>query len=183
MEDNETAHVKEQLKKKLEQKLDTQIEKIADETIQKFKKENIQTPPAYQPEQIETKEILPIENKEEEIIHSTIIDRSEPSVPYGYISEKNKLKVNEDEAQKVKLIFSWYYKNKKSMEEISEKTQLSVAKIEEILTNPVYFGKIFYEGAIQKGKHHPIIDKHYCKVCNIDAEEITEKFLKSLKRD
>ena len=183
MEDESRTQVKEQLKKQLVQKLDTQIEKIANETIQKFKNEDNQTQPMHLPEQIETKEIRPIESKEEEIIHSTMIDRSEPSVPYGYTSKKNKLKINEDEAKIVRLIFSWYYKNKKSMEEISEKTQLSVAKVEEILTNPIYFGKIFYESSIQKGKHHPIIDKHYCKVCNINVDEISEKFLMSLRKD
>ena len=80
---------------------------------------------------------------------------------------------------KVKLVFSWFYKQNKSLVEISQKTKLSVEEIEEIQINPIYFGKIFFEGTIQQANHEPIINELYCKINNINVQEIEEKFLAS----
>jgi hypothetical protein len=108
--------------------------------------------------------------------------KSEPKAPYGYYLKKKKLKIKDEEARNIKLIFSWFYTQKRSIEEIAEKVHLAVSRIKDILINPIYFGKIFLNGEIREGKHPAIIDKHFCKIYNIEIEEITQAFLSSIKR-
>ena len=114
-------------------------------------------------------------------LHETNLSKPEPKAPFGYYIKKNKLKIHKEEAKKIKLIYSLFYKHKRSLEEISEEVQLAVSKIKEILINPLYFGKILLNGEIRNGRHPSIIDKHFCKICNIDVEEITQKYLSNNK--
>jgi len=89
--------------------------------------------------------------------------------PYGYDYSGGKLKVNEREAEYVRLIFREYLKGR-TMEEICRMlNRMSVptkkggkwAKytISRILKNPVYAGYIEWNGIIKKGLHEPIIDE------------------------
>ena len=88
--------------------------------------------------------------------------------------------VKDDEAMKVKLMFSLFYLQKKNLDEIANRTKSDVAKIEKILINPIYFGKIFFGGMVHNGNHPPILTEQYCKINKINVDEIVEKFLASL---
>ena len=108
------------------------------------------------------------------------LDVSGDSIPYGYDLVKGKLEIKDDEAMKVKLMFSLFYLQEKSLDDIAEKTKSDIAKIEKILINPIYLGKIFFGGKVHHGNHPPIITEKYCKINKIKADEIVEKFLASM---
>ena len=102
-------------------------------------------------------------------------------IPYGYDLIKGKLVINETEAMKVKVVYSWFYKLDKSIEEIFGATRLKTEKIEEILSNPIYFGKVFFQGKFVEGNHEPILNERYCGLNDINIAEVEEKFIASLK--
>ena len=102
-------------------------------------------------------------------------------IPFGYHLQKDKLIIKEDEAMKVKIVLSWLYKQNRSVEEISDATKLSIEEIEKILINPLYFGKIYFEGALVIGNHEPILTERYCKLNEINTDEIEEKYLSTKK--
>ena len=102
-------------------------------------------------------------------------------IPYGYDLIKGKLVINETEAMKVKVVYSWFYKLDKSIEEIFGATRLKTEKIEEILSNPIYFGKVFFQGKFVEGNHEPILNERYCGLNDINIAEVEEKFITSLK--
>ena len=91
------------------------------------------------------------------------------NIPYGYEYRDGKLIINENEAEIVKIIFTWYT-NGKSMGKIVEmlqnqkvptKKQGFWAKktVSSILKNPVYCGYLKWEKYLNKGDHKAIIDK------------------------
>ncbi|MHA1200591.1 MAG: hypothetical protein ACTSQF_14835, partial [Candidatus Heimdallarchaeaceae archaeon] len=84
------------------------------------------------------------------------------------------------EAMKVKVVYSWFYKLDKTIEETFGATRLTTEKIEKILSNPIYFGKVFFQGAFVVGNHEPILSERYCKLNNLNLEEVEEKYLASL---
>ena len=98
-------------------------------------------------------------------------------IPFGYELLKGKLVIKTDEAMKVKLVFSWFYKQSKSIEEIFGATKLETDLIDIILINPVYFGKIYFQGALVKGNFEPILTERYCNLNNINTDDIEEKYL------
>ena len=102
-------------------------------------------------------------------------------IPYGYDLVKDKLIINQEEAMKVKVVYSWFYKLDKSIEEIFGATRLKIEIIEKVLSNPIYFGKIFFQGAFVDSNHEPILNERYCQLNDINIEEVKEKFLASLK--
>ncbi|MCK5409757.1 MAG: hypothetical protein KAJ30_05780, partial [Candidatus Heimdallarchaeota archaeon] len=110
----------------------------------------------------------------------TLLDVPGEVIPYGYDLSRNKLVINENEAMKVKILYSWFYGQKKSLDEISAATRLTTDKIEEILGNPIYFGKIFFENTLQLSDHPQILTETYCRINKIDATKIEEEYL-SLK--
>ncbi|MHA1954779.1 MAG: recombinase family protein, partial [Candidatus Heimdallarchaeaceae archaeon] len=167
--------LKAKLKEKLQNKLDKQVDDLTKETVTKITEENER----LELELSETERELPVMDEAIRELHVNALEKTEITAPFGYYVKKSKLHIKEEEAGKVKLIFSWFYKQKKSLEEISEKVQLSITKIKNILINPVYFGRVFLNGEIRKGKHPAIIDKHYCKICNINPDEIVKTFLAS----
>ncbi len=167
--------LKAKMKEKLQNKLDKQVDDLTQETITRITEENER----LQLELSETERELPVMDEAIRELHVSTLEKQEISAPFGYYVKKNKLQIKDEEARTVKLIFSWFYKQKKSLEEISDKVQLTISKIKNILINPVYFGKIMFNGEIRKGKHPAIIDKHYCKICNINADEIVQAFLAS----
>ncbi|MCG3221198.1 MAG: recombinase family protein [Candidatus Heimdallarchaeota archaeon] len=167
--------LKAKMKEKLQNKLDKQVNDLTEETIAEIKEEN----ESLQLELSDTERELPVMDEAIRELHVSTLEKQEISAPFGYYIKKNKLRIKDEEARTVKLIFSWFYKQKKSLEEISEKAQLTITKIKNILINPVYFGRVFLNGEIRKGKHPAIIDKHYCKLCNINADKIVQNFLAS----
>ena len=108
------------------------------------------------------------------------LDVSGDAIPYGYDLIKGKLMIKDDEAMKVKLMFSLFYLQEKSLDDIADKTKSDIAKIEKILINPIYFGKILFGGKVHQGNHPAIITKKYCKINKINVDEIVEKFLASM---
>ena len=166
---------KAKMKEKLQNKLDKQVNDLTEETIAEIKEEN----ESLQLELSDTERELPVMDEAIRELHVASLERNETIAPFGYYIKKNKLQIKDEEARTVKLIFAWFYKQKKSLEEISEKVQLTITKIKHILINPIYFGRVFLNGEIRKGKHPAIIDKHYCKICNINPNEIVQTFLAS----
>jgi len=100
-------------------------------------------------------------------------------IPFGYHLLKNKLVIKEDEAMKVKVVYSWFYGQEKSLDEISAAIRLSIDQIEQLLGNPIYFGKIFYADTLQLSDLQPILTETYCRINKIDATKIEEAFLTS----
>jgi hypothetical protein len=174
----EEKDLKEQIKDKLQKKLENKISNLTIETVAEFKDEQER----LESELSDDERDLPIMDETVRELHETSLEHHETGAPYGYFLKKNKLQVNEEEAKKVKLIFSWFYKHKKSLEEISERVQLTITRIKNILINPIYFGRILLNGEIRKGKHPAIIDKHFCKICNINADDIVQIYLSSSLR-
>jgi hypothetical protein len=107
----------------------------------------------------------------------TLLDVPGEVIPFGYDLSKNKLVINENEAMKVKILYSWFYGQKKSLDEISAATRLTIDQIEEILGNPIYFGKIFFEDSLQLGDYQQILTEKYCRINKIDATKIEEEYL------
>ena len=173
MSKTEESHVKTRIKEKLQKKLDSQINSLTDETIKHLKNEYERLDVELSDDEREH----PIMDETVRELYVTSLERQEIVAPYGYYLKKNKLHIKEEEARKVKIIFSWFYKHKKSFEEISEKVQLTISKIKHIVSNPLYLGKIQLNGEIKKGKHPAIIDENFCKFFNINPDEITQQFL------
>ena len=91
------------------------------------------------------------------------------NIPYGYNYIEGKLKINPNEIDVVKDIYSWY-KDGKSMGEIAKmlnSIKIPTKKggfwakktISSILKNPTYCGYLHWEDYVNKSEHNPIIDE------------------------
>jgi len=91
------------------------------------------------------------------------------NIPYGYNYIEGKLKINPNEIDVVKDIYSWY-KDGKSMGEIAKmlnSIKIPTKKggfwakktISSILKNPIYCGYLRWEDYVNKSEHVPIIDE------------------------
>lgn len=85
--------------------------------------------------------------------------------PIGYVYRNGKLVVNEEEAEKVREIFNmWaagiHYK------EISEKFNIPVSTLYEIIKNPTYIGKVKYRDKLHNGVHKGIINEELFRKVN-----------------
>lgn len=92
--------------------------------------------------------------------------------PYGYKNNTSKktIEIDENEAVVVKFIFDEYLKGDKGYQAIGEmlnmkkiptkklKLNWDRSTVKQILTNPVYIGKIKHKGTFYTGKHAPIIE-------------------------
>lgn len=89
--------------------------------------------------------------------------------PYGYHIKDGKLLVNESEAKLVRQLFSMAadgmpittiarYFNDRNIK-TPKGAIFRVGTLTRILTNPIYIGKLRYNGSLIKGKHKPIIDE------------------------
>lgn len=78
--------------------------------------------------------------------------------PMGYIYKKNKLVVNEEEAEKVREIFSMWLSGV-NYKEIAKKFSIPVSTLYEIIKNPTYVGKVKYRNSLYRGSHKAIIDE------------------------
>ncbi|MBI2661492.1 recombinase family protein [Candidatus Woesearchaeota archaeon] len=81
-----------------------------------------------------------------------------------------RLVVNEEEAERVKDIFNmWaagiHYK------EISQKFNVPVSSLYEVIKNPTYIGKIRYRDKLYDGAHKGIIDEElFMRINNVDSK-------------
>lgn len=156
------------------------VEEVVEETVEEVEEEEKVPEPEYKSEPVP--EGIPEDIKKiGGNIQIILKDVDGDLIPFGYHLQKDKLVIKEDEAMKVKIVLSWFYKRDKSIEEIVGATKLSIDEIEKILINPIYFGKIYFEGALVKGNHEPILTERYCKLNEINTDEIEEKYLSTKK--
>jgi len=89
-------------------------------------------------------------------------------VPYGYENVDKKLVINEKDSEGIRDIFNIFIETKSLAEtrrRINQKYKTRAGKkfgkgsIDNILRNPVYYGKISYKGNLYNGIHKPIISE------------------------
>ncbi|MFH2145093.1 MAG: recombinase family protein, partial [Candidatus Omnitrophota bacterium] len=103
------------------------------------------------------------------------------NVPFGYLAEDKKLRVAEQDAEKVKEIFNSYITDQ-STANIYQKLKdqniyLSKSRISSILRNPIYTGKLRYSGQNHKGNHEAIISNEIFDL----TQELHKKKLRNLR--
>lgn len=90
--------------------------------------------------------------------------------PYGYINFNYSLKINRYQAKFVRMMFDWKTENHfpssliaLELNRLGIKTKKwhkwAIFSVDYILHNPVYIGKIRYDGMLFPGKHKPIISE------------------------
>lgn len=98
-----------------------------------------------------------------------------PKPPYGYTLEKGILKINPTEAVAVRKVFDLWLKGY-SYADISKILEKAFPKgkawryassIHQIISNPVYIGKVRFAGEEIEGMHEPIIDESTFKKANL----------------
>jgi site-specific DNA recombinase len=77
--------------------------------------------------------------------------------PLGYTYKNRRLIVKKEDAEKVKEIFAMWVAGV-NYKVISEKFNLPVSTLYEIIKNPTYIGKVKYRGKLYPGTHKSIID-------------------------
>ena len=104
------------------------------------------------------------------------------NIPYGYDYNDGKLEVNQDEAEVIKDIYSWY-KEGKSMGEIVKilnSSKIPTKKggfwakktISKILKNPTYCGYLHWEQYVNESDHEKIVDESvFNEVQNLIAKK------------
>jgi len=118
--------------------------------------------------------------------------------PYGYDLKDKKLHINSEEAKNVKFIFKKYiigegpteisrYLNERGYRTKIHRNKKGIARggnkftrkyIHELVTNPVYAGKIFARGEMLPGIHKPIIEEEiFKKVQDIVRKNAEDKHL------
>ncbi|MBS3102277.1 recombinase family protein [Candidatus Woesearchaeota archaeon] len=85
--------------------------------------------------------------------------------PMGYFYRNGKLVVNDEEAIKVREIFEMWASGV-HYKEISEKFNIPVSTLYEIIKNPTYIGKVRYRGNLYKGNHKGIIPEELFQKVN-----------------
>ncbi|HID27913.1 MAG TPA: recombinase family protein, partial [Methanosarcinales archaeon] len=89
-------------------------------------------------------------------------------VPYGYKNVDKKLVINEKETECVREIFKIFIETRSLAEtrrQINQKYRTRAGKkfskgsIDNILRNPIYYGKISYKGNLYDGIHKPVISE------------------------
>ncbi len=102
------------------------------------------------------------------------------TTPYGYRKENKKLFIDEEQAKDIVLLFETYLDTgslAKAYDSIKKHKTFSKGYIFDILRNPVYAGKIRYDGKIYNGIHEPIISEEMFNM----AQEIHHKIEKKFK--
>lgn len=78
--------------------------------------------------------------------------------PFGYIYHNKKLVPDPENSEKIREIFEMWAQDI-NYKEISEKFNIPVSTLYQIIKNKIYLGKIKYRGEFYKGKHKPLIDE------------------------
>jgi len=88
--------------------------------------------------------------------------------PFGYAKENRKLVILPDEAKTVQMIFSFFTERPSWHSVAVQLNDLGIGKrkaygwysrdVKRMLLNPVYIGKLNYDGNVYNGEHDPIID-------------------------
>lgn len=78
--------------------------------------------------------------------------------PFGYFYQNKKLVTNPEEAEKVRQIFEMKAAGI-DYKEICQRFNLPVSTFYQIISNPIYLGKIKYRGKLYQSIHSPIINE------------------------
>ena len=97
-------------------------------------------------------------------------------VPFGYKSENKKLVINEETAKTLQSIYDMYISGI-TVAKISRETNLSKSRIFAMLRNPIYIGKIKYDGKLLHGNHEEIISQDLFNL----AQEMHKKSFKKVR--
>ena len=98
------------------------------------------------------------------------------TVAFGYKSENKKLIINNADAKIVQTIYEQYIFGI-NVANISRKTNLSKSRIFTILRNPIYIGKIKYDGKLLRGNHEAIISQELFDL----AQQMHKKCFKKIR--
>jgi site-specific DNA recombinase len=98
------------------------------------------------------------------------------TVAFGYKSENKKLIINNPDAKIVQTIYE-HYISSINIANISRQTSLSKSRISTILRNPVYIGKIKYDGKLLRGNHKLIISQELFDL----AQQMHKKCFKKIR--
>jgi len=98
------------------------------------------------------------------------------TVAFGYKSENKKLIINNSDAKIVQTIYEQYIFGI-NVANISRKTNLSKSRIFTILRNPIYIGKIKYDGKLLHGNHKAIISQELFDL----AQQMHKKCFKKIR--
>ena len=108
-------------------------------------------------------------------------------VPFGYKTVDKKLVIDEERTKVVRDIYESYITNRSIAKiyynlktnniEANNGLPLSKSRIYSILRNPIYIGKIKYDGKFSQGNHEPIISQD---IFNL-AQEIHKKKVRKLR--
>ncbi|MCL5772682.1 MAG: recombinase family protein [Actinobacteria bacterium] len=97
-------------------------------------------------------------------------------VPFGYKSENKKLIINSHEAEAIKVIYENYISGI-SIAKIAKQKNISKGRVFTILRNPIYAGKIKYDGKLLKGNHEQIISEDLFNI----VQDIHKKRIKKTR--
>lgn len=103
--------------------------------------------------------------------------------PFGYINSHDSLAIDKSQATYVQMMFDWKTEGHFSspwianeLNHLGVKTknnhQWSKSSVEYILHNPVYVGKVPYDGLFFPGKHKPIITEDQFYKINSHKNEV-----------
>jgi len=85
--------------------------------------------------------------------------------PLGYVYQNKKLVPDPKNAIKIKEIFEMWARDI-DYKEISNKFNIPISTLYQLIKNPVYLGKIKYKGKLYDGKHKPLIDQELFNLAN-----------------
>jgi len=99
------------------------------------------------------------------------------TLPFGYRIENKKLLIDEEQAKLVRHLYEAYLNRQplaKIYTELRKTYPLTKSRIYTILRNPLYIGKIKYNGKITQGNHEPILSE--------EVFELAQKMHRDKKR-
>ncbi len=102
--------------------------------------------------------------------------------PFGYSNSNYSLKINRRQAKIVRMMFDWKTENHLpsslivlELNRLGVKTKngnkWSIFSVDYVLHNPVYIGKVRYDGMLFPGKHTPIISEEQFYKINSHVNE------------
>ena len=79
--------------------------------------------------------------------------------PKGYRLINKELTIDENEAEKIKLLFNEFLTTDISLTQLAKKHDMTTAGIKKLLQNTTYLGKVKFANIESEGSHTPILEK------------------------
>jgi len=95
-------------------------------------------------------------------------------MPMGYRKKKDKIWIEEGEAERIRQIFKDYLEIK-SIRAVARKHKMPYSTVKKILRNPVYVGYFKHNGNYIKGSFEPIIDLETFLKVNPEIKEVFKR--------